>query len=319
MFKKMVLPILLLAVGGLAVALVVSSVPSPTGLGAAALRAVNPCAAKTINPCAARTINPCAARTINPCAAKTLNPCAAKTLNPCAAKTLNPCAAKTLNPCAAKTLNPCAAKTLNPCAAKTLNPCAAKTLNPCAAKTLNPCAAKTLNPCAAKTLNPCTAKTLHPTTAKTLNWAVDPSRFTQPAGVALAEGSQSELIETGRELWDDRTLGRTGLACATCHINNYMQMNPTFAEPYPHYVAMPAQQAGVQEVNAAEMVQFCMLVPMGGDPLDWRSSELAALTAYVESIQGGYQPGGGVGGGANPCNPCGAKSNPCAPKNPCNP
>ncbi len=67
------------------------------------------------------------------------------------------------------------------------------------------------------------------------------------------------------------------------------------------------------------MVQFCMLVPMGGDSLDWRSKELAALAAYVESIQPGYQPVGGVCGGANPCNPCGAKGNPCAPKNPCNP
>ncbi len=201
----------------------------------------------------------------------------------------------------------------------TINPCAAKTLNPCAAKTLNPCAAKTLNPCAAKTLNPCTAKTLNPRTAKTLNWAVDASGFKQPAGLELAEGSESELVATGEELWNDRTLGRTGLACATCHINKYMQMGPTFAEPYPHYVAMPAQQAGVQKVNAAEMVQFCMLVPMGGDSLDWRSSELAALTAYVETIQPGYQPVGGLGGGENPCNPCGGRGNPCAPKNPCNP
>ncbi|MFQ5914268.1 MAG: hypothetical protein ACE5JS_13895 [Nitrospinota bacterium] len=82
MFKKVVLPVLLLAAGGFAVALIAGSVPSPTGPGAATLRAVNPCAARTINPCAARTINPCAAKTINPCAAK--NPCAVK--NPCAKK-----------------------------------------------------------------------------------------------------------------------------------------------------------------------------------------------------------------------------------------
>ncbi len=75
----------------------------------------------------------------------------------------------------------------------------------------------------------------------------------------------------------------------------------------------------MQEVNAAEMVQFCMLVPMGGNALDWHSSDLAALTAYVESIQPGYEPVAGVGGGANPCNPCGGKANPCSPKNPCNP
>jgi len=60
MFKKIVLPLILLAGGGFVVVLVVSSVFVFTGPGAATLRAVNPCAAKTINPCAAKTLNPCA-------------------------------------------------------------------------------------------------------------------------------------------------------------------------------------------------------------------------------------------------------------------
>jgi hypothetical protein len=239
-------------------------------------------------------------------APKELNPCAAKTINPCAAKTLNPCAAKTLNPCAAKTLNPCAAKTLNPCAAKTLNPCAAKTLNPCAAKTLNPCAAKTLNPCAAKTLNPCAAKT------------VDPSRIRQPSGFKLASGSHDDLLSYGGKLWNDRFLGKSGLACASCHINGYTQMQSTFAKPYPHYVAMPAQQAGMKEVTAAEMVQFCMAVPMMADPLPWHSRELAALSTYVEGIRQDFDPK--LAGAPTP-NPCGMKRNPCNPcagkRNPC--
>ncbi len=74
MFKKIVLPLMLLAAGGFAVALAVSSVPSSTGLST--LRSVNPCGAKTLNPCLAKTLNPCAARTLNTCQAK--NPCVAK-------------------------------------------------------------------------------------------------------------------------------------------------------------------------------------------------------------------------------------------------
>ncbi|MCH7569149.1 MAG: hypothetical protein IH919_01070 [Deltaproteobacteria bacterium] len=70
MFKKIVLPLMLLAVGGFVVVLAVSSVFVLTGPGAATLRAVNPCAAKTLNPCAAKTINPCQAK--NPCMAKNL-------------------------------------------------------------------------------------------------------------------------------------------------------------------------------------------------------------------------------------------------------
>jgi cytochrome c len=192
-------------------------------------------------------------------------------------------------------LNPCAAKTTNPCAAKTLNPCAAKTANPCAAKTLNPCAAKGGGGASMK--NPCGAGA-----------AVNPCRFKQPAGIRLASASSRDLVSRGETLWNDRTLGNAGLACASCHIDSYGQMNPSFAKPYPHQVAMPKQQAGVSEVNAAEMVQFCMVTPMMAEPLDWASTELAALVAYVESIQPGYRPVTGTA-----ANPCGAKANPCNP------
>ena len=191
-------------------------------------------------------------------------------------------------------LNPCATKTINPCAAKTLNPCAAKTLNPCAAKGgANPCGARVLNPC-----NPCGGAA-----------AVNPCRVKQPAGVRLARGSQGDLRAQGEKLWNDRALGRSGLACASCHIGSYGQMKPSFAEPYPHEVAMPKQMAGLSRVNAAEMVQFCMIVPMAAEPLPWDSTELAALTAWVEGIQPGYRSVGG----ANPCNPCSMKRNPCNP------
>jgi hypothetical protein len=238
----------------------------------------------------------------NPCAAKTLNPCAAKTLNPCAAKTLNPCAAKTLNPCAAKTLNPCAAKTLNPCAAKTLNPCAAKTLNPC--RGANPC-----NPCGANPCNPCGGGA-----------SVDPARFAQPEGESLAGGNRAQLVAEGAKLWKDGSLSTNGASCSTCHVQNYAQMQPTFAKPYPHRVMMVEQMSGVPRVSAAEMVQFCMLQPMQAEPLPWSSPKLAALAAFVEHIRPGYEP---VAGGApNPCNPCARRNvcNPCGVNaNPCNP
>jgi len=302
---------------------------------------INRAAAKTINPCAAKTINPCAAKTINPCAAKTLNPCAAKTLNAAAAKTLNPCAAKTLNPCAAKTLNPCLAKSLSAKAAKTLNPCAAKAMNPCQAKAAggkmahnacNPCGMKkkmnACNPCGMKkkmnACNPCGMK-MNPCNPCGGGASVDPARFVQPSGTKLASGKHSKLVRKGKKLWNDSKLGNSGLACASCHINDTGMMNDTFAQSYPHFVQMPADQAGVKQVNAAEMVNFCMIVPMQGEPLAWDSKELAALTAYVESVQGKFKPGMGGGGGMNPCNPCGMKKmNPCNPcgmkkMNPCNP
>jgi hypothetical protein len=107
--------------------------------------------------------------------------------------------------------------TLNPCAAKTLNPCAAKTLNPCKAKSPNPCGAK-LNPCGAGA-NPCGGD------------RIEPARFKQRAGVRLSSAPKGELLAVGEKLWNDRMLGKTGLACATCHFESYAQMQPTFACP----------------------------------------------------------------------------------------
>jgi hypothetical protein len=187
-------------------------------------------------------------------------------------------------------LNPCSAKSLNPCSGK--NPCSGR--NPC-----NPCSGK--NPC-----NPCGGAA-----------RVNPCRFVQPKALRLGGGG-AQLVAEGERLWNDKSLSTNGAACATCH-QSYAQMQPSFAQPYPHRVAMVKQMSGVDAVGAAEMVQFCMLQPMQAEPFPWSSHELAALAAYVEHIQQSYQPNPCTL--KNPCNPCGMKNpcNPCGMKNPCNP
>ncbi len=177
-------------------------------------------------------------------------------------------------------------------AALTLTACAGgeeqAQANPC-----NPCAANVCNPC-----NPCAAG------------SVDPALITQGNATLHTGTPQAQMVARGRELWNDKSLSSSGgVACSTCHVNNYGQMQATFAQPYPHEVAMVKQRAGVNQVNAAEMVQMCMVVPMAAQPLPWNSVELAALTAYVKDIQKGFDPS--MAAGANPCNPCGA--NPCNP------
>jgi hypothetical protein len=201
------------------------------------------------------------------------------------------------HPCAG---NPCARESAHPCAAGSGNPCAA---HPCAA---NPCAA---HPCGA---HPCGA---HPCAGA----SVDPAKVREPADAKRHEGDPAMLRAEGERLWNDPKLGRTGLACATCHTvvgSSITQMQATFAEPYPHRVAMAAD-AGLDEVNAAEMVQLCMMVPMGSDPLAWDSMELAALEAYVNDLQAGFEPSDAAahpcGATAHPCHPCGAKPHPCHP------
>jgi len=248
--------------------------------------------ATTINPPAVKHAPLMLAAACNPC-----NPCAAKKCNPC-----NPCAAKNAcNPC-----NPCAAKNAcNPC-----NPCAAK--NPC--NPCNPCAAKNAcNPC-----NPCGG-------AK-----IATSRFMRPAGVGAPAASTAALVSQGKALWNDTTLGASGLACQTCHVGG-ASLGATFAQAYPHTVPMATQQSGVGSIHLDEMVQFCLIVPVQAKPMKWGSQELAALTAYTAEVQKGFNPCKAAKGGCNPCNPCAAKNpcnpcnpcavkkNPCAAKNPCNP
>ncbi len=207
------------------------------------------------------------------------------------------------NPCAArKTSTFLLAAATNPCAAK--NPC-----NPCAAR--NPCGAG--NPC-----NPCGG-------AK-----VAASQFKRPAGVKLSTKVDPTLLAEGKRLWNDKSLSTNGLSCASCHKGNSL-LNATFAQDFPHKIAMPSQMAGTSEIYADEMVQFCLLVPMQSKALPWNSRELAALTSYTLSLQRGFNPCAAKkapAGACNPCNPCAAKRacnpcNPCAAKkkpcNPCNP
>ncbi len=245
----------------------------------------------------ATATNPPAVKHATLMLAATCNPC-----NPCAAKKCNPC-----NPCAAKNAcNPCAAK--NPC--NPCNPCAAKKCNPC-----NPCAAKGCNPC-----NPCGA-------AK-----VAAKDFMRPAGVGAPAAANAALVSQGKALWNDTTLGASGLACQSCHVGG-AALNATFAKAYPHDVAMATQRAGVGPIHLDEMVQFCLIVPVKAKAMKWGSRELAALTAYSAEVQKGFNPCKVAKGGCNPCNPCAAKNacnpcnpcavkkgcNPCAAKNPCNP
>ncbi len=78
MFKKIVLPLVLLAAGGISVAFSAGSVPSPAASGASVARQANPCAVRPANPCAVQPRNPCAPRPVNPCAVRPANPCAVR-------------------------------------------------------------------------------------------------------------------------------------------------------------------------------------------------------------------------------------------------
>ncbi|TLF51771.1 hypothetical protein FEI13_07460 [Halomonas urmiana] len=96
-----------------------------------------------------------------------------------------------------------------------------------------------------------------------------------------------EMLARGEALYYDTSLSSNGLACASCHGSDGQDMgyNPTFEQPFPHRVAMAANQFGMSEVHADEMVQICMVAPMAAQPLEWGGEALTSLAAYMVEVQ----------------------------------
>ncbi|PIP81220.1 MAG: hypothetical protein COW84_01030 [Gammaproteobacteria bacterium CG22_combo_CG10-13_8_21_14_all_40_8] len=113
--------------------------------------------------------------------------------------------------------------------------------------------------------------------------SIDPGKVTRPAGTVAFSADRTELVAEGEKLWNNPNLGKSGLACNTCHMGG-AQFKKTFKVAYPHKVAMSSSMAGLDKIDAEQMVQFCMLAPMKTEPLPWESKDLAALTAYVEDV-----------------------------------
>lgn len=96
-----------------------------------------------------------------------------------------------------------------------------------------------------------------------------------------------EMLARGEALYYDTSLSGNGLACASCHGSdgNDVGYQATFAEPFPHEVAMARDRFGMNQVHADEMVQICMVAPMEAEPLAWGSEALTSLAAYMVEVQ----------------------------------
>ncbi len=153
--------------------------------------------------------------------------------------------ASAANPC-----NPC-----NPCAAKQINPCSAN--NPCSP---NPCSMKkSANPC-----NPCSAD-------------AGPTPIRKPAFKSFQEAAN-----LGEKMWNDETLGTSGLACLSCHAD-YELLNFDKNQNFPHFVKMTNDV-----VTLDQMINYCMINPMKGKQLEKNSKELTAMAAYFRAYRMQY-------------------------------
>lgn len=81
-----------------------------------------------------------------------------------------------------------------------------------------------------------------------------------------------KAVKKGDDLWHSAKLGTNGLACANCH--------PDGSASNPH--TWPKFQTNLGKVGTLrEMINWCIAVPMQGQPLGSDSDEMIAMEAYA--------------------------------------
>ena len=80
------------------------------------------------------------------------------------------------------------------------------------------------------------------------------------------------VVKEGRELWVSADLGTNGVACAQCHPN----AANTHPETYPKF---QQQLGGV--VALRDMINWCLMNPLEGEPLELDDPKMVAMEAYV--------------------------------------
>ena len=86
------------------------------------------------------------------------------------------------------------------------------------------------------------------------------------------EAEYMSVVKKGRELWVSAELGTNGVACAQCHPN----AADTHPETYPKF----QQQLG-RVIALREMINWCLMNPLEGAPLELDDPDLVAIEAYV--------------------------------------
>jgi thiosulfate dehydrogenase len=86
------------------------------------------------------------------------------------------------------------------------------------------------------------------------------------------EKEYMSVVTKGRELWVSPDLGTNGVSCAQCHPN----AANTHPETYPKF----QQQLG-RVVALRDMINWCLMNPLEGEPLELDSREMVAIEAYI--------------------------------------
>ena len=86
------------------------------------------------------------------------------------------------------------------------------------------------------------------------------------------ENEYMTVVQKGRALWTSADLGTNGVACAQCHPN----AANTHPETYPKF----QQQLG-KVIALRDMINWCLMNPLEGSPLELDDPDMIAIEAYV--------------------------------------
>ncbi len=100
----------------------------------------------------------------------------------------------------------------------------------------------------------------------------------------------AKSVANGMKLFNDTSLGTSGLTCNSCHMGGGMKEGKmgdkvipawdNLAPKYPKYFKMAERVYTLDQV-----VQFCIVNPLKGKPLAWDDQKLTDLTAYCASVK----------------------------------
>jgi len=105
----------------------------------------------------------------------------------------------------------------------------------------------------------------------------------------------TKVIEQGKALFNDPSLGTSGMTCNSCHKEGGtkpskmkgMDIDPfnNLGAEYPRYFMMAKKVLTLDQV-----VNFCITMPLKGKALASDDPRLTALVAYVASVKAGAKP-----------------------------
>jgi thiosulfate dehydrogenase len=105
----------------------------------------------------------------------------------------------------------------------------------------------------------------------------------EPRSPSKAEDEWNALMKSvskGDALWHNGKLGSNGLACGNCH--------PDGSATNPH--TWPKFQTNLGKVGTLrDMINWCITVPMQGNPLALDSDDMIAMEAYATYMHQGVK------------------------------